>query len=50
MFDLIPKKEHYNQLAKDFVSMKEMINDDSLCSFDDLMKEIKILELEMNDL
>ena len=50
LFDLIPKGEHYNQLKMDFISMKDMINDKSLCTFEDLMKEIKTLEIEMNNL
>lgn len=50
MFEFIPKEEHYKQLKDDFSNMKEMINDRSLCSFEDLMKEIKKLEIEMNNL
>lgn len=45
---LIPCKERINELSKDFESMKEMINDDTILSFNDLIKKLEKVECELN--
>ena len=35
-------------VEKDFSSMKEMLNDDSVQNFDDLIKHLSLLENELN--
>ncbi len=48
-FTLVPNKERLVELKADFDNMKEMINDTTI-SFDQLMKEIKKIEDEINHL
>lgn len=48
-FTLVPNEERLKELKEDFNNMKEMINDDSI-SFEELMKEIKRIEKEINEL
>lgn len=49
-FILVPTEERIKELRIDFSNMKEMINDDSINSFDDLLVYIKQLENEINNL
>lgn len=49
-FILVPSEERIKELRVDFSNMKEMINDDSINSFDDLLTYIKQLENEINNL
>lgn len=46
---LVPSKERIKELSKDFTSMKEMINDKDIKSFDDLIDKLKALEKELNN-
>lgn len=50
LFTLVPSEERIKELRVDFSNMKEMINDDSINSFDDLLFYIKQLENEINNL
>ncbi len=50
LFILVPSEERIKELRVDFSNMKEMINDDSINSFDDLLIYIKQLENEINNL
>ena len=50
LFTLVPSEERIEELRVDFSNMKEMINDDSINSFDDLLTYIKQLENEINNL
>lgn len=50
LFTLVPSEERIKELRVDFSNMKEMINDDSINSFDDLLIYIKQLENEINNL
>ena len=45
---LIPNEERIKDLRKDFESMKAMINDDEIKSFDELIENLKNLEEELN--
>lgn len=45
---LIPNEERIKDLRKDFESMKAMINDDEIKSFDELIDNLKNLEEELN--
>lgn len=45
---LIPNEARFNDLRKDFESMKAMINDDEIKSFDELLEHLKKLEDEIN--
>jgi len=49
-FILVPSEERIKELRVDFSNMKEMINDDLINSFDDLLTYIKKLENEINNL
>lgn len=49
-FTLIPNEERIKELRIDFSNMKEMINDESINSFDDLLICIKQIETEINNL
>ena len=46
-FTLIPSDERIKELKKDYENMKEMINDNSI-SFNDILIEIKKIEIELN--
>ncbi len=48
-FILVPNDERIKELKEDYENMKEMLNDDSI-SFDQLMIEIKKIEIEINNL
>ncbi len=48
-FVLVPNEERIKELKNDFENMKEMLNDNSI-SFERLMKEIKNIENEINNL
>lgn len=45
---LIPNEQRINELRTDFISMKEMINDPSIKTFDELVILLKALEKELN--
>ena len=47
---LIPSEKHRSQLSNDFNNMKEMINDNSIPTFEDLLKKIKNIENDLNSL
>ena len=49
-FTLVPSEDRIKELRVDFSNMKEMINDNSVSSFDDLLIYIKQLEKEINNL
>lgn len=48
-FTLVPNDERLKELEKDFNNMKEMINDNTI-SFNQLIEEIKRIEMEINNL
>lgn len=50
LFTLVPSEERIKELRVDFSNMKEMINDNLINSFDDLLFYIKQIEGEINNL
>jgi predicted nucleotidyltransferase component of viral defense system len=50
LFTLVPSEERIKELRVDFSNMKEMINDNLINSFDDLLFYIKQIEREINNL
>ena len=49
-FKLIPSPKHIIELEKDFKQMKEMLNDNSINDFMELLSYIKTIEEELNQL
>ena len=45
---LIPNKSRIDELKQDFSSMKEMLNDDSVEDFDEIVYHLSVLEKELN--